>query len=52
MQPKFRVGPSSLVKAFWKHLYKHLQRYIFMVILDQSKLTMKADCYINSENIN
>lgn len=41
---------SSLVNDFWQHPYEHLRRYVSVVILNQSKLTMKADRYISSEN--
>lgn len=51
MSPILRVGPSFMVKDFWKHPYRHLKRYVSMVILNQGKLTMKADHYNGSGSI-
>lgn len=31
--PTFRVDPPCSVKPFWKHLRRHAQRYVSVVIL-------------------
>jgi hypothetical protein len=39
----FRVGFPSSVKLLWKYPPRHTQRYIFQVILNPVKLTLKSD---------